>query len=111
MAQVFRIERQRTNLQGEKEEREVAFGITSLSPKKATPGQLLAFNRNHWSIENKVHYVRDVTFDEDRSRVRKKAAPQVMASMREPRRNSETTSGRNRIAFHASSRSPTPKMK
>jgi predicted transposase YbfD/YdcC len=82
MAQVFRIERQRTNLQGEKEEVEVAFGITSLSTEKANPSQLLAFNRNHWSIENKVHYVRDVTFDEDRSRVRKKVGPQVMASLR-----------------------------
>jgi len=98
MAQVFRIERQRTNLQGEKEEREVAFGITSLSPKKATPGQLLAFNRNHWSIENKVHYVRDVTFDEDRSRVRKKAGPEVMASLRNLTISMLRMAGANNIA-------------
>jgi predicted transposase YbfD/YdcC len=98
MAQVFRIERHRTNLQGEKEELEVAFGITSLSTQKANPAQLLAFNRHHWSIENKVHYVRDVTFDEDRSRVRKQAGPQVMASLRNLTMSMLRMAGTNNIA-------------
>jgi len=81
-AQVFRLERYRLDLTQSKEEHEVVFGVTSLAPDKATPAQLLALNRHHWGIENKLHYVRDVTFDEDRSRVRKNAGPHVMASLR-----------------------------
>jgi len=38
--------------------------------------------RGHWSIENKLHWVRDVTFDEDRCQIRTGAAPQVMAALR-----------------------------
>ena len=36
----------------------------------------------HWGIENRVHWVRDVTFDEDRSQVRTGSAPQIMAALR-----------------------------
>jgi len=60
----------------------MVYGITSLSPQMADPARVLSLNRNHWSIENRVHWVRDVTFDEDRSQVRKKAGPHVMASLR-----------------------------
>jgi len=81
-AQVFRLARHRLELPHHKAEHEVAFGVTSLTPAQANPAQLLALNRHHWGIENKLHYVRDVTFDEDRSRVRKQAGPQVMASLR-----------------------------
>jgi len=80
--QVFRLYRHRIDLTSNKEESEVVFGITSLTAQQAGPAQLLALNRGHWGIENKLHYVRDVTFDEDRSRVRKKAGPHVMASLR-----------------------------
>ena len=38
--------------------------------------------RGHWRIENRLHYVRDVTFDEDRSQIRCGATPQVMATCR-----------------------------
>lgn len=61
---------------------ETVFGITSLSPRQADATRLLELNRGHWSIENESHYVRDVTFDEDRSRIRKKSGPQVMATLR-----------------------------
>jgi hypothetical protein len=43
---------------------------------------LLELNRGHWCIENRLHWVRDVTFDEDRSQVRKGHGPQVLASLR-----------------------------
>lgn len=43
---------------------------------------LLAIVRGHWSIENRSHWVRDVTFDEDRSQVRTKAGPRTMATLR-----------------------------
>ena len=43
---------------------------------------MLKVSRGHWGIENRVHWVRDVTFDEDRSQIRTEAAPQVMAGLR-----------------------------
>jgi hypothetical protein len=61
---------------------ETAYLITSLSPTKANPDRLLFLARGHWGIENKSHYVRDVTFDEDRSQVRKNSGPRVMATLR-----------------------------
>jgi hypothetical protein len=61
---------------------ETAYAITSLPPERATPTQLLMAWRAHWRIENKLHWVRDVTFDEDRSTVRSGRIPQVMAALR-----------------------------
>ena len=61
---------------------EVVYLITTLTPQKASPARLLALNRGHWSIENRSHYVRDVTFGEDRSRVRTGHAPQILAACR-----------------------------
>ncbi len=43
---------------------------------------MLALNRGHWGIENRLHWVRDVTFDEDRCQVRKGYGPQVLACLR-----------------------------
>jgi len=62
--------------------RETSYIITSLSPRQATPAQLLHLVRGHWGIENRLHWVRDVTFDEDRCQVRTRSAPQVMAALR-----------------------------
>lgn len=56
--------------------------VTSLPPHRASPLQLLQINRGHWTIENKSHYVRDVSLNEDASRVRKGASAQVMAAFR-----------------------------
>ena len=61
---------------------EVAFGITSLSPERADAQRLLELTRDHWGIENGLHYRRDVTMGEDQSRIRKGVAPQVMAGVR-----------------------------
>lgn len=81
--QVASVVRERANLRGEKlGEPEIVFAITSLSRKEASPRALAAMLRGHWCIENSLHYVRDVTFDEDRSRVRTGAGPRVMASLR-----------------------------
>jgi hypothetical protein len=49
---------------------EVVYGATSLRPARVTPGQVLALVRGHWPIEHKSHWIRDVTFDADRSQVR-----------------------------------------
>ncbi len=61
---------------------EVVYLITSADPRTASPTTLAAWVQGHWAIENKLHWVRDVTFDEDRSQVRTGAGPQVMATLR-----------------------------
>ncbi len=61
---------------------EIVYLITTLSAPLASPQRLLALVRGHWCIENSLHYVRDVTFGEDRSRLRSGQAPQVMATLR-----------------------------
>lgn len=80
--QVFRIERITYNLDGDLMRTETAYGATSLPPEKADSKRLLKLNRGHWCIENRLHWVRDVTFDEDRSQIRKGSGPQVMATLR-----------------------------
>jgi hypothetical protein len=81
-AQVFCIQRDSQELTTAKCRAETVYGVTSLSPEKADPARLLSLNRQHWSIENGLHYVRDMSFDEDRCRIRKHAGAQVMASLR-----------------------------
>jgi predicted transposase YbfD/YdcC len=61
---------------------EVVHGITSLSAQEADAGKLLAIVRDHWHIENSLHYLRDVTLREDACRVRRGSAPQVLAALR-----------------------------
>jgi predicted transposase YbfD/YdcC len=79
-AQVCRIERRR-RIRGE-ESVEVVHAITSLSPERADAARLLELSRAHWGIENRLHWVRDVTLGEDACRVRTGAAPQVLAACR-----------------------------
>ena len=80
VGQVCCMERTRTHKGVSSRER--AYAITSLTPVHAGPARLLKLWRGHWRIENQVHRLRDVTFDEDRSQVRTVAAPQVMAALR-----------------------------
>ena len=80
VGQVFELERVR-QVQG-RAEVEVVYGIASLTRGQADAARLLALVRGHWSIENQLHYVRDETLGEDRCRVRKGAAAQVLAAVR-----------------------------
>jgi predicted transposase YbfD/YdcC len=80
--QVFRLTRTVVTTRTGVIREESVYGMTSLSAQKASPKRLLALARGHWHIENKSHYVRDVTFDEDRSQVRCGNIPQVMAALR-----------------------------
>jgi hypothetical protein len=57
-------------------------GMRSLAPERSPPAQLLACVRGQWQVEHHSHWVRDVTFDEDRSQVRCGSIPQVMAALR-----------------------------
>ena len=62
---------------------EATYGVTSLLPPgPATPAQIEALWRGHWTIENKVHDVRDVTLGADACQVRVGAAPQALAAPR-----------------------------
>ena len=58
---------------------EVVYLITS--DRDADPATLAAWVRSHWEIENRLHWVRDVTYQEDKSLVRTGNAPRVMASL------------------------------
>lgn len=80
--QVFRIERWRQRSDGTPLGHEVVFGLTSLPSTQADPARVLELNRGHWAIENRLHWVRDMTFDEDRSRLRRGATAHAMASLR-----------------------------
>jgi hypothetical protein len=68
LKQIARLERTREI--GGKVSVETVYLITSLPVAEASPERLLALNRAHWGIENKLHYVRDVSMNEDRCRVR-----------------------------------------
>jgi predicted transposase YbfD/YdcC len=82
LAQVFRLERQVIIKKTGEVRQEVVAGVTSLVPERADAAQLLALVRGQWHIEHHSHWVRDVTFDEDRSQVRCGNIPQVMAALR-----------------------------
>jgi hypothetical protein len=61
---------------------EIVCAITSVSRRRAPAARLLRLSRQHWHVENKLHYVRDVTMGEDACRVRSGTAPQLLASVR-----------------------------
>ena len=84
LAPGFPLERRVTMKASEAQRADVVDGVTSLRPAQACPQRLLGLVRQHWQIENQVHGVRDVTFDEDRSQVRSGSIPQGMAACRNP---------------------------
>ncbi|WP_438293323.1 ISAs1 family transposase [Streptomyces sp. HUAS TT7] len=81
-AQAFRIRRTTRHLDGQPKHTETIYGITSLHAHQAGPAHLGTYVRGHWGIENRLHWVRGVTFDEDRSQVRTGNGPRAMATLR-----------------------------
>ena len=67
-AQAIQVTRRRT-VRG-KRSRETCYAVTSLTCIQASPARLAAIIRGHWGIEDRLHWVRDLDFDEDRSQVR-----------------------------------------
>ena len=61
---------------------EIVYSTTSADARTAPPELLATWVQSHWEIENRLRWVRDVTYDEDRSQVRTANAPRVMASLR-----------------------------
>jgi hypothetical protein len=83
-AQAMQIRRRRRRLdQPKRFTTETVHAITDLQPHQAKPMQLAGWIRGHWTIENKTHWVRDVTYDEDRSQIRTGTGPHVMATIRD----------------------------
>ena len=58
------------------------YAIISLPRSQADARRLLALHRQHWTIENNLHYLRDKWFGEDASRIRSGQVPRIMASFR-----------------------------
>lgn len=81
-AQAWCIVREVFELDGTTRSCETVYGLTSASARKASPARLLGLVRGQWGIENGLHWVRDVTFDEDRCQVRTGSGPRVMATLR-----------------------------
>jgi predicted transposase YbfD/YdcC len=79
VAQVFRLRRDVKD--GDKERQETVYGFTNLPRKKANAARLLALQQAHWRIENRLHYRRDVTLEEDACQVRMAGAPQALAAL------------------------------
>jgi Transposase DDE domain len=98
VGQVAKINRTVYDLAGQLLREEEVYCVTSLTPDKADAQRLLTLNRGHWTIENRLHYVRDVTFDEDRSQIRTKQGPRVMATLRNLAISLLRLSGVNNIA-------------
>jgi hypothetical protein len=81
--QIFSIERVRLTLDGSRElSRETVYGGCTHNPKQTRAPEVLKMSRDHWCIENSVHHVRDVTYNEDKSRIRTGNGPHMMAILR-----------------------------
>jgi predicted transposase YbfD/YdcC len=81
LAQVFQLERRRTDLKTGASAMEVVYGVTSLSRRSTSAKSLHDYIRDYWGIENGLHYRRDGTFREDQTRQTRGTAGHVMASL------------------------------
>jgi predicted transposase YbfD/YdcC len=81
LGQVFRLQRVVQHHKTGKLTYEVLFGVTSLSAAVCSPDRLLHLIRQHWHIENRLHYVRDVTFGEDACTIRHTKRQHLLASL------------------------------
>jgi predicted transposase YbfD/YdcC len=94
----FLIERYTTHHTSRKRSAHAALGLTSLTGRYAHPAHIGGYVRSHWHIENKLHYVRDVTYNEDASRARTGTAPRVMATLRNLATSTHRQAGHTNIA-------------
>ena len=96
--QAFRLRRDVGGLDGVWIRKEIVYGITSLPADLAGPEDLNYYERRHWTVENRLHWTRDVTFHEDHSQVRTGAAPRALASFRNLAITAFRLAGRANIA-------------
>src|SRR4051794_28783936 len=97
-ARAIKVVRRRHRAGQSKPSVETVYAITSLGHRDADPGLLAAWIRSHWTIENCLHWVRDVTEGEDHSSVRTGHGPQVMAALRNTAINIIRLRGETNIA-------------
>ena len=81
LEQVFQLERRFTDLKTGATQTHIVYGFTSLSRKVISPARLLQLIRSYWRIENSLHYRRDVSLLEDHTRITKRQAARVLASI------------------------------
>ncbi len=82
VGQVFLIEREVICKKSGHQRSEVALGVTSRTADQAAAADLLRINRGHWSIDNSCHHVLDMTWDEDRCRIRTGYGPENTSRLR-----------------------------
>ena len=82
LAQTFRLTRRFVRLSTGEVQEQTVYGITSLAPDEADAEALLTFIQQHWTIENKLHWVKDVVLDEDHCQLRKGCTHHLMALFR-----------------------------
>ena len=95
---MFRLRRDVGELDGPWTTKEIIYGITSLPATLAGPEHLNYYQRQHWTVENRLHWTRDVTFGEDISQVRTGTTPRVIATLRNLAINTFRLAGRANIA-------------
>jgi predicted transposase YbfD/YdcC len=81
VSQVFLIERYVTGLHGQPVSAVAALGVASPEADQASPADLARYVREQWSIES-LHWIRDTLYQEDKSKVRTRSGPRVMAALR-----------------------------
>jgi len=79
--QIFMLERQVTQVKTGEITTEIVYGLTSCAPEQASAQQLLTWTRHYWGIENGLHYRRDVTLNEDATRMSLPNMPAVIATI------------------------------
>jgi predicted transposase YbfD/YdcC len=97
-AQAFRLRRDTGGLDGVMEHKEIVYGITSLPAGLAGPAHLNYYERRHWHVENRLHWVRDCTLHEDGSQLRTGTAPRAVAAFRNLAISAFRLAGRANIA-------------
>lgn len=96
--QAFRLRRDVGGLDGVWERKEIVYGITSLPADLAGPAHLNYYERRHWVVENRLHWVRDCTLHEDSSQLRTGTAPRALATFRNLAISAFRLAGRANIA-------------
>lgn len=95
---MLRMERTFTHKGTARVMHEIDYALCSLDVDHVSAADLMRLWRGHWHIENRLHYVRDVTFAEDASRIRAGHAPQVMAAIRNAAMTAARLAGFSNIA-------------
>ncbi|MFD4577666.1 ISAs1 family transposase, partial [Streptomyces sp. NPDC058417] len=98
VVQAARILRYRVDTATGKYTRETVYAITDLTSTDASPQKIARLLRAHWTIENRLHHVRDTTFAEDASKIRTGHGPANLATLRNLTINAHRDAGHTNIA-------------